>query len=56
MSKPQPRSTQAHRATLERRAEDVLAAAVPLPADEDALIDDLTEDEGRRFLAAILDA
>jgi hypothetical protein len=31
----------------------VLAAARPLPATEDTIIDDLTEDEDRLFLAAI---
>jgi hypothetical protein len=34
----------------------VLAAARPLPPDEDVLIDDLTEDEDRLFLAAVLEA
>jgi hypothetical protein len=28
----------------------------PLPPDEDVLIDDLTEDEDRLFLAAVLEA
>ena len=42
--------------TRERDKDDVLAAARPLPPDEDALIDDLTEDEDRSFLAAVLDA
>jgi hypothetical protein len=40
----------------ERDKGDVLAAARPLPPDEDALISDLTEDEDRLFLAAVLDA
>jgi hypothetical protein len=42
--------------TRERAKDDVLAAARPLPPDEDVLIDDLTEDEDRLFLAAVLDA
>jgi hypothetical protein len=32
------------------------APAGPLPPDEDVLIDDLTEDEDRLFVAAVLDA
>jgi hypothetical protein len=40
----------------ERSRDDVLAAAQPLPPDEDVLIDDLTEDEDRLFVAAVLDA
>ena len=56
MSEPQAHSDRSYGATLERSREDVLAAAKPLPPDEDALIGDLTEDEARQFLAAILDA
>jgi hypothetical protein len=44
------------RVTRERDKDDVLAAARPLPPDEDVLIDDLTEDEDHLFLAAVLDA
>jgi len=44
------------RETLERDREDVLESARPLPPDEDALIGDLTEDEDRVFLQAILGA
>jgi hypothetical protein len=36
--------------------DDVLAAARPLPPDEDVLMDDLTEDEDRLFVAVVLDA
>ena len=43
-------------ATLERSRQEVLEAARPLPLDEEALIEDLTEDEDRLFLSAILDA
>jgi len=41
---------------LERSKDQVLGAAQPLSPDEDALITELTEDEERLFLAAILDA
>ena len=40
--------------TLERGREEVLNAARPLPPDEEVLIGDLTEDEDRLFLEAIL--
>jgi hypothetical protein len=40
----------------ERDKGDVLAAARPLPPDEDVLIDGLTEDEDHLFLAAVLEA
>jgi hypothetical protein len=56
MSEPNPKRAGTEGATMERSPEDILAAAVPLGSDEDALIDDLTDDEGQRFLAAILDA
>lgn len=56
MSEPQADKQRSRGTTLERSREDILAAAKPLPADEDALIDDLTEDEARTFLAAILEA
>jgi hypothetical protein len=42
--------------TLERGRNDVLSAARPLAPDAEVLIDDLTEDEDRLFLAAILGA
>ena len=42
--------------TLERGRSDVLDSARPLPPDGDVVIDDLTEDEDRLFLAAILEA
>jgi len=41
---------------LERDRSDVLDSARPLPPDGDVVIDDLTEDEDRLFLAAILEA
>jgi hypothetical protein len=34
----------------------VLAAARPLPPDEDVLFEDLTEDEDHLFITAVLDA
>jgi hypothetical protein len=42
------------RTTLGRGREEVLGAARPLPPDEEVLIGDLTEDEDRLFLEAIL--
>jgi hypothetical protein len=42
--------------SLERSRREVLSAARPLPADEDAMIDDLTDDEDRLFLTAIIEA
>ena len=42
--------------TLERSREDVLEAARPLPPDEDVVIEELSDDEDRRFLAVILDS
>ena len=41
--------------TLERDKCDVLDAARPLPPDEDVMIGDLTQDEDRLFIAAMLD-
>jgi hypothetical protein len=49
---PHPRNG----ATLERDRQDVLKAARPLPQGDDVLIEDLTDDEDRIFLAAIFDA
>ncbi|HEY4867338.1 MAG TPA: hypothetical protein VIK45_17705 [Candidatus Dormibacteraeota bacterium] len=56
MSEPEARKRVSQAVTRERDKDDVLAAARPLCPDEDALIDDLTEDEDRLFLAAVLDA
>lgn len=42
--------------TLERSKQELLQAARPLPSEGDVIMDDLTEDEDRLFLAAILDA
>lgn len=56
MSEPEARKLARQPVTRERDKGDVLAAARPLPPDEDVLIADLTEDEDRIFLAAVLDA
>jgi hypothetical protein len=56
MSEPGAHKPVSQGVTQERDKDDVLAAARPLPPDEDVLIDDLTEDEDRLFLAAVLDA
>jgi hypothetical protein len=42
--------------SLERSRDEVLKAARPLPADDEVLIEDLTEDEDHIFLDAILNA
>ena len=49
--KPAPRC-----ASLERSREEVLAAARPLPPHEDMVTEDLTDEEERIFVEAILDA
>jgi hypothetical protein len=56
MSEPGVHRSVSKGTTLERDRNDVLDAARPLPPDADVLIDDLTEDEDRIFLAAILEA
>jgi hypothetical protein len=56
MSEQEARSPDSRGPSREQSRDDVLAAARPLPPDEDALIDDLTADEDRLFLAAVLDA
>jgi hypothetical protein len=56
MSEPEARKPLSQGVTRERDKDDVLAAARPLPPDEDVLIEDLTEDEDHLFLAAVLDA
>jgi hypothetical protein len=38
---------------LERSVEDMLRRARPLPPRDELVIDDIDEDEGRAFLAAI---
>jgi hypothetical protein len=56
MSEPESCKLVSQGVTRERDKGDVLAAARPLPPDEDVLIDGLTEDEDRLFLAAALEA
>jgi hypothetical protein len=56
MSEREARKLASQGVTRERDKDDVLAAARPLPPDEDVLIDGLTEDEDHLFLAAVLEA
>jgi hypothetical protein len=56
MSGPEAYVPASHGSTLERSREDVLEAARPLPPDEDVVIEELSDDEDRRFLAVILDS
>jgi hypothetical protein len=56
MSEQEARRPDPRGLSRERTRGDVLAAAQPLPPDDDVLIDGLTEDEDRLFIAAVLDA
>jgi hypothetical protein len=56
MSGPEAYVAAADGITLERSREDVLEAARPLPPDEDVVIEELSDDEDRQFLAVILDS
>ena len=56
MSEAEMRGSGAKSAALERSRDEVLRLARPLPPDEDALIGDLSEDEDRLFLEAIVGA
>ena len=56
MSESEAHKPDSGRPAQERRKSDVLDAARPLPPDEDVLINDLTEEEDRLFLAAVLGA
>jgi hypothetical protein len=56
MSEPESWKPAFTGASLERSREDVLKAARPSPPGEEVLIEDLTEDEDRVFLDAILNA
>ncbi len=56
MTEPEAQRPESRGPSWERSRDDVLAAARPLPPDEDVLMDDLTEDEDRLFIAAVLDA
>ena len=55
MSDPEAQVPVGRGATLERSREDVLDAARPLPLGEDVVIEELSDEEDRLFLAAILD-
>jgi len=56
MSDPEAHVPASRGTTLERSRQAVLDAARPLPPDEDVVNDELSEDEDRLFLAAILDS
>ena len=56
MSEPEVHRSVSKGTILERDRNDALGAARPLPPDAGVLIDDLTEDEDRLFLAAIVEA
>jgi hypothetical protein len=56
MSEPRAPEPAPRGASLERSREEVLAAARPLPPHEDMMIEDLTDEEERIFVEAILDA
>lgn len=54
---PEPdTSTDRETGNLERSKHEVLTAARPLPDDDDSVIEDLTDDEDRLFVDAILNA
>ncbi len=56
MSGAGARGTGSSGTTLERDREEVVEAARPLPPDEEALIADLTEEEERLFIEAVMGA
>ena len=56
MSEADAHGTGSGGTTLERDREEFLNAARPLPPDEEVLIGDLTEEEDRLFLEAIMSA
>lgn len=56
MSEPETHEPAFKGASLERSREEVLAAARPLPPDEEALIEGLTDEEERIFVEAIFSA
>jgi hypothetical protein len=55
MSKWEVHQSASYGITLERSREDVLDAARPLPSDDEMVIEELSDDEDRIFLAAIRD-
>ena len=56
MSDPEAYRPASRGLSLERSREEVLDAARPLPPYKDVVIEELSEDEDRLFLAAILDS
>ena len=56
MPEPKFRKPASKWASRERSKEEVLRAARPLPSDDEVLIEQLTDDEDRAFLDAILNA
>lgn len=54
MSESEANRPASHGESLERSREEVLTTARPLPSHEEMIIRDLTEDEERIFLDAIL--
>jgi hypothetical protein len=50
---PSPPQTCYDKHSLELPVEELLSRARPLPAHDDMVIDDLTEEEGEAFLAAL---
>lgn len=56
MSEPHAREPASKGASLERSKEEVLASARALPPHKDMVIEDLTDEEERIFVEAILDA
>ena len=53
MSGPEAYLPASYGTPLERSREDVLEAARPLPPDKDVVIEELSDDEDRRFLRAL---
>lgn len=56
MPEPEVPKQRSEAGTWEGSSREVLAAARPLPPDEDAMIEELSEDEDRIFLDSILNA
>jgi hypothetical protein len=56
MSEPHAHEPASKSGSLERSKEEVLASARPLPPHEDMVIEDLSDEEERTFVEAILDA
>jgi hypothetical protein len=56
MSEPHVRGSASGGISSERNRDEVLAAARPLPDDEDVVIEDLTDSEDQLFLTAIFNS